>query len=168
VRAFYLLSVWLHILAATIWIGGMAFLVLVVVPWLRRGNAGNAAAMLRDTGMRFRDVGWVCFGILLLTGSFNLWARGVRVSDFFSVEWRSSPFGKAVLLKLALFVVVLVLSAFHDFFVGPRATQAIERDPSSPEARAWRRSASRLGRTNALFALLLLAVAVTLVRGVPW
>jgi copper resistance protein D len=167
-RLLYLFSVWLHILAATVWIGGMAFLVLVVVPWLRRGNPGNAATLLRDTGKRFRTVGWICFCILLLTGSFNLWMRGVRLADFFRADWQSSPFGKAVLLKLALFGVVLLLSAVHDFIVGPRATAAIEHAPRSAEAQAWRRKASRLGRANALLALLLVAVAVTLVRGMPW
>ena len=56
-HALYLLSVWIHILAATVWIGGMSFLVLVVVPWLRRGGRVEAAVFLRETGERFRNVG---------------------------------------------------------------------------------------------------------------
>ena len=57
-HALYLFSVWLHILAATAWIGGMFFLVLVVVPWLRRGNERqDAATFLQETGERFRAVG---------------------------------------------------------------------------------------------------------------
>ena len=79
--ALYLLSVWIHILAAMAWIGGMFFLVLVVVPWLRAGNRANAGAFLRETGQRFRSVGWSCFAILTVTGTFNLYARGVRLGD---------------------------------------------------------------------------------------
>ena len=86
-HALYLLSVWLHILAATVWIGGMSFLVLVVVPWLRRGGRVEAAAFLRETGERFRNVGWSCFLLLAATGTFNLWVRGVRLSDFGRAEW---------------------------------------------------------------------------------
>jgi putative copper export protein len=167
-QALYLLSVWLHILAATAWVGGMLFLVLVVVPWLRRGGRQNAAAFLRETGTRFRSVGWVCFGILLVTGTFNLWVRGVRLADFSRSEWLASPFGKSVLLKLGGFALVLMVSALHDFRVGPRATLAIERDPQSKEAIVLRRQASLLGRANALLALAVVAVAVTLVRGWPW
>ena len=99
-HALYLLSVWLHILAATVWIGGMSFLVLVVVPWLRRGGRVEAAVFLRETGERFRNVGWSCFLLLAATGTFNLWVRGVRLSDFGRAEWLTSPFSKTVLLKL--------------------------------------------------------------------
>jgi putative copper resistance protein D len=164
----YLISVWLHILAATVWIGGMAFLVLVVVPWLRRGNRVNAGTFLRETGERFRNVGWTCFGIVLVTGTFNLWIRGVRLSDFARTAWLSSPFGQTVLLKLGTFALVLLVSTAHDFSVGPRASLAIARDPVSPEAQALRRRASLLGRVNVVLALLLVAAGVMLVRGVPW
>jgi len=168
VPALYLLSVWIHILAAMAWIGGMFFLVLVVVPWLRAGDRAIAGAFLRETGERFRSVGWTCFAILAVTGTFNLYARGVRLGDLVRPEWLASPFGRSVLSKLGLFALVLAVSAVHDFSVGPRASVAIQRDPASPEAERLRRQASLMGRGNALLALALVAVAVTLVRGWPW
>lgn len=164
----YFASVWLHILAATAWVGGMMFLVLVVVPWLRAGNRKNAGTFLRDTGLRFRNVGWICFGIVLLTGSFNLWVRGVRFASFVDRDWLASPFGHMVMLKLGLFAVVLTISGVHDFAVGPQASRAIQEGPGRPEAEALRRRASLLGRANALLALLLVAIGVAIVRGVPW
>ncbi|MGZ3421388.1 MAG: CopD family protein [Polyangiales bacterium] len=166
-HALYLLSVWLHVLAAITWIGGMFFLVLVVVPWLRSGGRANAGVFLRETGLRFRSVGWSCFALLVLTGTFNLWYRGVRLGDFASAAWLSSPFGRAVALKLALFAAVLAISAVHDFSVGPRATVAVERDPASAETAQLRRRASLLGRANALLALLIVAAAIVIVRGWP-
>jgi len=164
----YLVSVWLHILAAITWIGGMFFLVLVVVPWLRRGDRARAAALLRETGTRFRDVGWTCFVVLAVTGTYNLSARGVRLGDLVRPAWLASPFGRAVVLKLVLFLVVLVVSAVHDFVVGPRASDALERDPRSSAAERLRRVASLLGRGNAMLALALVALGVILVRGWPW
>jgi len=168
VRALYLFSVWTHIVAATVWMGGMFFLVLVVVPWLRSRPREGAAIFLRETGRRFRNVGWICFLVLMTTGTFNLWMRGVRFSDFVDAEWLVSPFGRTVILKLGVFAVVLVLSAVHDFWLGPRATEAIERDPRSSRADGLRRRASRLGRVNAVLALVLVALGVMLVRGSPW
>ena len=163
----YVASVWLHILAATTWIGGMFFLVLVVVPWLRRQDRAQAAKLMRETGTRFRSVGWACFGILIVTGTFNLYARGVRLGDFTSAEWLLSPFGKAVSIKLLIFAVVLGLSVFHDFVLGPRATRAVEGDPSSADALALRKLASWMGRANVLLALAIVWFAVIIVRGWP-
>lgn len=164
----YLLSVWIHIIAAMVWIGGMLFLVLVVVPWLRSGHRAQAAVFFRETGARFRNIGWTCFLLLAITGAFNLWVRGVRCANFVDPQWLTSPFGTAVLAKLSLFVVVLLVSAVHDFLVGPRATRAIAADPRSSEAQRERRRASSLGRANVVFALLLVAMGVVLVRGSPW
>ena len=163
----YLLSVWLHILAATTWIGGMVFLVLVVVPSLRKGDRAVATKLLGESGKRFRTVGWTCFAILLVTGSFNLWARGVKLHDLFDPEWIATPFGRAVMVKLSIFAVVLVLSAVHDFSIGPRAVVELERDHASALSAALRRRASLLGRLNALLALALVAMGVIIVRGWP-
>lgn len=166
-HAIYLLSVWLHIIAAMTWVGGMLFLVLVVVPWLRRGDRATAGAFLRETGQRFRAVGWACFALLLATGLFNLWARGVRLADFGRLGWLTSGFGRSVLIKLGLFAAVLAMSVVHDFFVGPAASVAITRDPRSSEAERLRSQASLLGRANAILGLTLVGVAVTIVRGWP-
>jgi putative copper export protein len=166
-RVVYLLSVWLHILAATTWTGGMAFLVFVVVPWLRRGDRARAAAVLRETGSRFRIVGWSCFAVLAATGTFNLWFRGVHAADIVRADWLRTPFGQALAAKLSAFALVLAVSAVHDFAVGPRAARAAEREPGSPRAERLRRAASRLGRANALLALIAIAAAVVIVRGGP-
>lgn len=166
-RTLYLVSVWVHILAAAAWVGGTMFIMLVVVPWLRGGGV-DAARFLRETGQRFRTVAWACFAIVLVTGTFNLWVRGVRLADLVDPAWLASPFGTSVLLKLALFALVLALSGVHDFLLGPRATLAMQHDPRGPEAVRLRRQAALLGRANAVLGLALVAVGVTLVRGALW
>jgi copper resistance protein D len=163
----YLLSVWLHILAAVTWIGGMIFLVLVVVPSLRKGDRAVATKLLGESGKRFRTVGWTCFAIVLVTGTFNLWARGVRFPNFVDHVWLTSPFGRAVVIKLSIFALVLALSAVHDFSIGPRAVAELDRDPNSQVSAALRRRASIMGRVNALLALALVAMGVIIVRGWP-
>lgn len=166
-HALYLISVWLHVLAATTWLGGMLFLVLVIVPWLRAGARADAVAMLRATGTRFRAVGWACFGLLLATGTFNLWVRGVRLRELADPTWLRAPFGSAVAIKLTIFAMVLGVSAVHDFWLGPRATVEAGADPGSAQALRLRRWASWVGRANVLLALALFFLAVVLVRGWP-
>ena len=167
-HALYVFSVWLHILAVTAWIGSMAFIMGVLVPWMRKGNRAQGAALLRATGPRLRSLGWWCFAIVLVTGSFQLYMRGVAFSSFFDAAWRASAFGKTVILKLAVFACVLVLSAVHDFMIGPRAAVVMTENPGSIESETLRRRASIMGRSNAVLALVLVLLGVMIVRGVPW
>ncbi|MBX5482846.1 MAG: DUF4149 domain-containing protein [Myxococcaceae bacterium] len=164
----YELSVWLHILAACAWIGGMAFLVFVVVPLLRRPDLSKvAAAFVQKSGERFRILGWTCLGILVATGSFNMWIRGIHWSSFFDGTYAQNPSARALAWKLLLVAAVLVVSAIHDFYVGPRATRLWEADPTSAEAKRARRQASRYGRINGTLALIIVLLAVFIVRGIP-
>lgn len=166
-HALYLVSVGLHILAVTAWLGGMLFLVLVVVPWMRANGPGNAGAFLRETGTRFRRVGWWCFGIIFATGVFNLYVRGVRLGSFSQIEWLRSGFAHLVFTKLLVFALVLGLSIAHDFLIGPAATRAMENDPKSDKAMRARKLASLFGRINVVLALVLVALGVMIVRGMP-
>jgi len=164
-RGLYLASVWLHIVAATTWVGGMLFLTLVVVPWLRGPGRATGIALLRDTGRRFRSIAWICFGVILVTGLFNLSMRGVSFASLLDANWRASPFGQAVLLKLGLFALVLLLSGLHDFVLGPRAARSLEDEPGSAATLGMRRRASWMGRLNLLLGLALILLGVTIVRG---
>ncbi len=164
----YLISVWLHVLAAAIWVGGMVFVALVVVPVIRRKELhGAAARLIHFTGIRFRWVGWACFGLLLLTGLVNTLARGIAWGDLLVAQFWAGPFGKLFALKLVVFALILASSAVHDFVIGPRAVAVWQERPGSAEATYLRRQATHLGRLNLFLALLVLALGVMLVRGAP-
>lgn len=167
-HALYVASVVLHLIAAFTWLGGMFFLVLVVVPWLRRGDRARAVVLLHETGTRFRAIGWLCFATLAATGTFLLRFRGVEVADLTRAEWLSGPFGSAVAWKLGVFGSILLVSGVHDFWLGPRATAVLAREPGSSKAERLRRGASWLGRLNVALGLWALGLAVVLVRGWPW
>lgn len=160
----YLLSVWIHILAAAIWVGGMFFLVLVLLPAIRR-LPSQAAQLIHLTGIYFRRVGWVALGLLIITGVINLAYRGIRWHHLTDSAFWKTPFGRLLGLKLLLVGIVLILSTIHDFWVGPRATQWWQEKETDPRTLRLRRQASWIGRANLILALLIVALAVALVRG---
>jgi putative copper export protein len=168
--ALYYLSVWLHVLAAAVWIGGMAFIVLVVVPLIRQPSSRDwAASFIHRSGLRFRAVGWVCLALLVVTGAVNMGFRGLRWGELFTTGYAGNPIGRALMWKLILVAGVLVVSAVHDFRIGPRATELWQQDPASPEAARFRRLAGIFGRINALLALAIVLLAVMVARGGwPW
>lgn len=166
--ALFYISVWLHILAAALWVGGMLFLVLVVLPVLRRGEYRAAAAQLTHlVGVRFRNAGWAALSLLVVTGTFNAYYDGALQALWDRSLWQV-PFVQRLGIKLLLVTAVLAVSAVHDFYVGPRATAAWRQEPQSEEARRWRRMAAWLGRANLLLAPAIIAQAVALARGLPW
>ena len=166
VRLLYLFSVWLHLVAALLWAGGMLFLVVVVVPLLRTPALRPQAVLLvREIGLRFRGVGWASLLVLVVTGVVNAAFRAGSLSGLADAQFWTNPFGRLLAHKLALVALVFVLSAVHDFFVGPRASALLRSDPESPRARRWRTAASWMGRLNLLLALAVLALAVALARG---
>ena len=166
----YQLSVLVHILAAMVWVGGMLFLALVVVPAARSLPPAERSALFHLVGPRFRTVGWSCVGLLLVTGVVNLAYRGVMWENLFTAELWSSEFGRVLAVKLVVIAVMLVLSILHDFVLGPASVRAHTPGEARPSAEALtlRRQASWLGRITTLLALVVVALGVMLVRGAPW
>jgi uncharacterized membrane protein len=139
-----LLLRWIHVLAAVTWIGGMLFIALVLVPVTRRlEDPALRTRLVHEAGLRFRAVGWIALGLLVLTGLGNLWLFPVFLS---------SP---RVHAKLGLVLVALVLAVLHDFVLGPRAG----RPGADP---ALRVRASWVARVNVLVVLAIVALGLAL------
>jgi putative copper export protein len=67
----------LHVLAATIWVGGQLVLA-ALVPALRR----TAPEVPRVAARAFGRVAWPAFGVLVATGVWNIAAEGDRGSAY--------------------------------------------------------------------------------------
>ena len=163
----YQAAVFIHVLAAVTWIGGMLFLVLVLVPVSRREIRASGAAprLLRQAARRFLPVAWLAIGLLIVTGIYIAWSHwGVRPGNFFS---SGGHFFRTLQIKTGLFTLVVVLSLAHDFLLGPRVLARLE-SPPSPGGRAPGKAARALllvlARVNLLAALAILALAVILIR----
>jgi uncharacterized membrane protein len=141
-----LLVRWIHVLAAVTWIGGMLFIALVLVPAARRlEDPALRTRLVHDVGLRFRTIGWVAIGVLVVTGLLNLWMHPVLLSAS-RFHW-----------KVGLVVLALILSAFHDFVLGPRAG-APGADPSARVRASW------IARINVLVVLAIVALGLSLFR----
>jgi uncharacterized membrane protein len=167
-RTLYLLCVGLHVFAAIVWIGGMAFMVFAIVPTWRKSVAAPEVRtrLLHELAIRFRTIAWIALATLVATGAGNLWFRGVRAEDFFSGRTfaGTGPWGVHLAEKLAVVAVILLVSAAHDFWIGPRALRQAQEAPEAPARERFRRAASWAGRLNFVLAVIVLALALQLVR----
>lgn len=161
---FHFISVFIHVTAAMLWLGGMLFLGVVGAPVLRAVEpAALRQSLFHHLGLRFRTIGWWCIGVLIVTGVTNLAARGQLRWELLGAPtfWESGA-GRVLALKLACVTAMVTMSAIHDFHLGPAAGRAT---PGSDEARALRMRAANLARINAVIGLVLIGVAVRLARG---
>jgi putative copper export protein len=95
------IRLFLHVLAATIWVGGQLTLA-ALVPVLRRFGADVPGAAAR----RFNQVAWTAFGVLVVTGIWNIVAVRSQISH-------SDSYRTTLVVKLAVVVVSGAAAALH-------------------------------------------------------
>jgi putative copper export protein len=91
----------LHVLAATIWVGGQLTLA-ALVPVLRRFGAEVPRAAAR----RFNRVAWAAFAVLVVTGVWNIAAVHGQISH-------DASYRTTLIVKLAVVAVSGVTAALH-------------------------------------------------------
>lgn len=161
----YYANVTIHVLAATFWLGSMLFLGVIGAPVLRMVQPPALRQRLfHELGLRFRSAGWWTFATLVTTGVINLHYRGWLRWDgvLGSLEFWRTPAGRTLGIKLIAVTAMLIVTAVHDFVVGPLAGLA---QAGSSEAIDLRRRAALLARASALLGVFVVIVAVRLARG---
>jgi putative copper export protein len=93
------LRLFLHVLAATVWVGGQITLA-GLVPGLR----GISPDAPRTAARRFNAIAWPAYGVLVLTGIWNILA--------IDPDW-SSEYGTTLIVKLAVVGVSGVTALLH-------------------------------------------------------
>lgn len=91
----------LHVLAATIWVGGQLTLA-ALVPALRRFGAEVPRAAAR----RFNQIAWVAFAVLIVTGIWNIVAVSGEIRH-------SASYRDTLILKLVVVGISGVTAALH-------------------------------------------------------
>jgi putative copper export protein len=89
----------LHVLAATVWVGGQITLA-ALVPVLRRLGAEIPRAAAR----RFNQIAWPAFGVLILTGIWNVIAVRSQITGSYEVT---------LVVKLVVVAISGVTAALH-------------------------------------------------------
>lgn len=93
------IRLFLHVLAATVWVGGQLTLA-ALVPALRRAGAD----VPRAAAQRFNRVAWPAFGVLVATGIWNVIAVRGQVTGSYETT---------LVVKLIVVVISGVTAALH-------------------------------------------------------
>lgn len=149
---------WLHLLATTVWIGGMAFNIWVLRPSLSIMEPTKRIQLVGAVLKRFIYFAWVSIGALIFTGIF----LGRESSEVLL----SSNYGIALIFKHAIVTGMVVIVALVSFVLFPKLRMFLsELDVKAYEAtKLPQELTALLGKIVALVKLnLTLGVIVLLV-----
>ncbi|MEQ1864651.1 MAG: CopD family protein, partial [Micropepsaceae bacterium] len=122
-RLIAVLSDALHVLAAGTWLGGIAALLMLLAAARAGGSTEEQTAV--TALKRFSPVGYAVVATLLATGIAN---SLFMLSSF--AELIEAPYGRVLLVKLALFAAMLGLAANNRFILTPRLDADETRRPT--------------------------------------
>jgi uncharacterized membrane protein len=165
---FSLFTLWIHVIAAVVWVGGNLILAMVIVPHFRQHLPPvQRIQLLTQIGRRFEPIVWGCIGILFFTGIVNIFFA----VDLTSTDALSGAFVRTLLIKIGLFFVLVILTVLHGMIFAPRLAAAIETlDPTleelPPEIKPLRTQMSVVSSLMGVVSLLILLAAVALRMGI--
>ena len=105
---------WLHLLAASAWIGGLFFLAF----FLRRGIMLPTSSTLITAAKRFSPLAGACVVLVLATGSYQIWQRVGSLAALLQ-----TPYGRLLLAKLVFVLLLLGLGAINRYHILPQLFQ---------------------------------------------
>jgi copper transport protein len=138
------LADWLHLVAASIWVGGVAALAFLVWPL--------APALRQRAFLGFARLAVALVAAMVLAGAYLALVRLPDLNDLWETQY-----GRFLLLKLGIVGLALSWGAVHHFFVAPRLEAG-----DDPDLRP-----SLVGEAAVAFAVLLAAAILTNVSPPP-
>jgi copper transport protein len=132
-RAVALLTDWVHLVAAAVWVGGIAQLAATWLPAIRGRGRPLRLAVLRAVLPRFGRVALPAFAVVVLTGLLNALIQLGAVGEL----WASS-YGRVLAVKITLVGLIAAASYLHALRLRPRLLAANPHPAERFERRHWR------------------------------
>lgn len=156
----WFLLVYLHVLAAGLYIGGAISFGGALIPGLRAGrDRGEWVAAVAGVARIYHPISLLALGALVMTGAYYLTGLKASLGPLF--------FPRLIRIlgpKLLVAFILIMLASYEAFALGVRLCRALERDggrPAPARLPAYERLVRRM-RATALLGALLAAVNVYL------
>jgi uncharacterized membrane protein len=152
------LAYWLHMLATIAWIGGLAAVVLLVLPAAHKNLPEEAfPGFLESVQKRLDPLGWLSLAVLAGTGLFQMSAS----SNYQGLLAIDNPWAAAILVKHLAFLGMIGVSAFLTWGILPQLRRlALKRakGKETPEAASLERREILLLRINFILGVIILGL----------
>lgn len=151
------LTFWLHFLATVTWVGSVVAISALILPAARHSlRPVDQLALLNAIQKRLEPLAWFCLGLLVTTGLFQLSANP-HYNGFLNI---SNQWSIAILVKHALVIVMIVVTAIQTWEVLPAIRRALMRreqlEEDEMEVKRLQQREELLLRLNFILSILIL------------
>jgi copper transport protein len=111
---------WLHLLSTSIWVGGIIFIAITLMPAIWGQESLERARALVKLLPRFSVIALACVAVAALSGSFN--------ADVHLTSWDQfldTTYGRTLIIKTLLVTVMIMISAYHAYRIRPALSKAL-------------------------------------------
>ena len=122
----------LHLIVAAAWVGALVPLALLL--GLAKCDEPSIA-VARAATVRFSSLGVVSVGILVATGIVNGWILSGSMAALVGTDY-----GRLLLLKIAVFCVMLTVAGINRLWLTPRLVEAMDADLAADTLHRLRRN----------------------------
>jgi len=158
------LTMWAHLVAASIWVGGSMFIGIVLAPLLKTISdsvEGRLAIMIR-VGRKFNRIAIPSLLILIASGIYNSVNLFAKPSLFLSTNY-----GLVLVVKIILVIILIVTFAVHVRLIRSETERRIESGQLSSELlQKLRSKIIMLGRITVVVSVAILFTAALLHSGI--
>ena len=157
------LVTWVHLICASIWVGGSLFIGIVLVPVLKSHTKSleELVALMVKIGRRFNSITMPAFAILIASGLFN--SRAFLGDPGALVE---SSYGILLLIKIVLVVATIVTYVVHVRLLNADMEKKIASGTGgSVYVQSVRSKIINLGRITVVLSIVILLLAALLDSG---
>ena len=157
------ISLFFHILATVVWIGGMMTITILVVPELQRvlAEAPTVHHTLRRLRKRFWPVSNLALAVLIITGLFQMTAD----PHYDGLLNFDNAWSRTLLLKHGLIVLMASTGLILQFVMAPRLERmSLLMERGKGNEAEWR----RLRRREKTLSALMMTVALMILAASVW
>jgi copper transport protein len=124
----------IHLAAGSIWFAGVVVLAVILPDaWLGKPTE-ERARLLGPAVLRFSHVALIAISIVAVTGTINSLLEVAHPGDLLH-----SDYGRTLLIKIGLFLLILLLGGINHFFLRERLRSSTEGEPARAQ-RLFRRT----------------------------
>jgi copper resistance protein D len=157
------LIIWLHLICASIWVGGSIFLGIVLSPMLKSlaKTVEERLALMIKIGRKFNKIAMPCFGILMITGLYNSRAFFGEPSALIGTKY-----GIILLLKIILVAATISTYAIHIRVINRETERKLAvGNAGTVYIQSIRSKIISLGRITIILSVIILLLAALLHNG---